>query len=88
MAIVKELGISLDRLESFVVQIGNGDIVSNKGICHQVVLKLKNIDIKEDFYSFELGNVDAVLEVKWLASLGTVQANWRETFIKFQVDGR
>ena len=32
MAIVKELGILVDHLESFIVQIGNRDIVSGKGI--------------------------------------------------------
>ena len=88
IAIVKELGIPLDHLESFVVQIDNGDIVFGKGICRQVVIKLKNINIQEDFYPFELGNVDAILGVKWLAYLDTVQANWKEMFIKFQVDGR
>ena len=73
-----------------MVQIGNGTVVSCQGICRHVVVKLKSvdIDITKDIYPFELGNVDAVLGVKWLASLDTVQANWREMFLKFLLGGR
>ena len=58
IAIVKELGIPVDSLEAFVMQIGNGDIIYCKSICRQVIVKLKNINIKEDFYPFELENVE------------------------------
>ena len=85
---VKRVGIPIDRLEPFDVQVGNGEIVSCNGICRQVSITLKNLVIKVDFYPFELGNVDAVLGVKWLASLDTVQANWRHMFLKFQQGGK
>ena len=68
--------------------MGNGEIISCNGICRQVSITLNNLVIKVDFYPFELGNVDAVLEVKWLASLDTVQANWNHMFLKFQHGGK
>ena len=68
MKVVKRVGISIDRLEPFDVQIGSGKIVSCNGIYRQVSITLKNLVIKEDFYPFGLGNVDVVLGVKWLAS--------------------
>ena len=84
MGVVKRVGISIDCLEPLNVQMENGEIVSCNGICRQVSITLENPVIKDDFYPFELGNVDVVLRVKWLALLDTVQANWRHMFLKFQ----
>ena len=44
---------------------------------------LENVVIQEYFYPFDLGNVDAVLGVKWLASLDKVRANWELIFCTF-----
>ena len=88
MEIVKHVGILIDCLEPFNIQMENGEVISCNGVCRQITVTLKNLVIKEDFYPFELGNVDAVLGVKWLASLDTVQANWRHMFLKFQQGGK
>ncbi|PWA50635.1 retrotransposon gag domain, Retroviral aspartyl protease [Artemisia annua] len=44
--------------------------------------------IKQNFYQFALGGADVVLGIQWLATLNTVQANWKEMFMKFTIDGK
>ncbi|KAH0747800.1 hypothetical protein KY290_027032 [Solanum tuberosum] len=42
----------------------------------------------KDFYPFSVGGADLVLGIKWLASLNTVQANWNEMFLIFNLNGK
>lgn len=51
-------------------------------------VKLTKLTIKEDFFSFSLGGADLVLNIKQLASLKTVQANWNELFMIFWLNGK
>lgn len=34
--------------------------------------------VEEDFYLFDLGGVDIILGIAWLAKLGEVVINWRD----------
>lgn len=36
-----------------------------------------------NFYQFPLGEVDLILRVVWLESLGDIQANWKKMYLKF-----
>lgn len=39
-------------------------------------LQIGETEIEEHFYFFELGGVDLILGVDWLAKLGEVTINW------------
>lgn len=48
----------------------------NKGMCKQLELVVQGILIMQQFYIMELGGIDLVLGMEWLASLGNVKANF------------
>jgi len=43
--------------------------------------------VEEMFYFFQLGGVDLILGVTWLASLGEVQVNWKTLAMSFSEKG-
>ncbi|KAD4584431.1 hypothetical protein E3N88_22032 [Mikania micrantha] len=75
-------------ISPFGVQIGNGDILRCNQICKNISLQLLDLKISQDFYPFALGGADVVLGIQWLATLDTVQANWKEMFLKFTIEGK
>lgn len=48
----------------------------------QITLQTQGLEIRQDFYIFELGVVDLVLGMEWLASLGEIRANFKELTLK------
>ncbi|RDY08184.1 hypothetical protein CR513_07623, partial [Mucuna pruriens] len=52
-----------------------------------VELKLPTLDVKQDFYLFDLGRVDGVLGYVWLEELGDIKANFKEHVMKMLVKG-
>ncbi|MFS7984905.1 putative retrotransposon gag domain, aspartic peptidase domain superfamily [Helianthus anomalus] len=87
-SLVPKIGLSTHEVVPFGVKIGNGDIIRCSQICKDVVLHIADLQITQNFYPFSLGGADVVLGIQWLATLNTVQANWREMFLKFTLGGR
>ena len=87
-SIVKELAILVETIPAFGVQIGTGDIFRCHRICRALQVQLPGLTITQDYYSFSIGGADLVLRIKWLASLNTLQANWKEMFMVFYWQGR
>lgn len=87
-ALVRELGLAVDTIPTFGVQIGNGEIIRCNQICRNVSVQLPDLKIVQDFYPFSIGGADVVLGIKWLASLNTIQANWNKMFMIFYLDGK
>ena len=44
--------------------------------------------LKETFFLFELGGVDLILGVAWLATLGDVKVNWKMLTMNFCINGQ
>jgi len=61
---------------SFGVRAGGGRIIRSSGKCVDVRLEVQGIEFREDFYLFDLGELDVVLGFSWLAKLGETRANW------------
>ncbi|GJT57819.1 retrotransposon gag domain, retroviral aspartyl protease [Tanacetum coccineum] len=51
-------------------------------------LQVNDLKIIQDFHPFSLGGADLVLGIQWLATLNTVQANWKDLFMIFTIDGK
>ncbi|OIT37390.1 putative mitochondrial protein, partial [Nicotiana attenuata] len=49
---------------------------------------LPGLTITQDYYPFSIGGADLVFGIKWLASLNTIQANWKDMFIIFNWQGK
>ncbi|KAH0660925.1 hypothetical protein KY289_029673 [Solanum tuberosum] len=86
--IVEELQLPAQVVPYLRVQIGNGDIIRCNRLCQNLVVKFPRLTIDQDFYPFSVGGADLVLGIKWLASLNTVQANWNEMFLIFNLNGK
>ncbi|KAK1441653.1 hypothetical protein QVD17_07716 [Tagetes erecta] len=86
--LVSELKLASQPVAPFGVQIGNGDVIRCSHICKNLSVQVKELKITQDFHPFSLGGADLVLGVQWLATLNTVQANWKEMFMIFTIDGK
>lgn len=86
--VVKELRLVTQLITPLGLQIGNGDIIRCGQICKNLSAQVDDLKIVQDFHPFSLGGADLVLGVQWLATLNTVQANWKEMFMIFSIDGK
>ncbi|WMV55561.1 hypothetical protein MTR67_048946 [Solanum verrucosum] len=84
--IVTKLGLAVQYIPTFGVQIGNGEIIKCNKVCHDLSLEVSNLVIKHNFFPFSFGGADMVLGIQWLASVNTIQANWNEMFLVFQLN--
>ncbi|PWA75166.1 retrotransposon gag domain, Retroviral aspartyl protease [Artemisia annua] len=87
-ALVKDLHLNTQVVARFSVQIGNGDFIRCGHICKNLPIQINELKIVQDFYPFSLGGADLVLGIQWFETLNTVQANWKEMFMIFNVDGK
>ncbi|GJU80923.1 retrotransposon gag domain, retroviral aspartyl protease [Tanacetum coccineum] len=86
--LVNELKLATQPVSPFGVQIGNGDVIRCGQICKNLAVQINDLKITQDFHPFSLGGADLVLGIQWLATLNTVQANWKELFMIFSIDGK
>ncbi|KAH0706281.1 hypothetical protein KY285_010780 [Solanum tuberosum] len=84
--IVTKLWLAVQYIPTFGVQIDNGEIVKCNKVCHDLSVEVSNLVIKHNFFPFLFGGADMVLGIQWLASLNTIQANWNELFLIFQLN--
>ncbi|KAH0746200.1 hypothetical protein KY285_007857 [Solanum tuberosum] len=84
--IVTKLGLEVQYIPTFGVQIGNGEIIKCNKVCHDLLVEVSNLVIKHDFFPFSFSGADMVLGIQWLASLNTIQDNWNEMFLIFQLN--
>lgn len=86
--IVEDLKLPIQFVPSFGVQIGNGDVIRCNRICRNVEVQLPGLTINQNYFPFSIGGADLMLGIRWLASLNTVQANWNEMFLIFNLNGQ
>ncbi|XP_047948867.1 uncharacterized protein LOC125194666 [Salvia hispanica] len=72
----------------YSVTLGDGSRVRAAGICRAIALTMSSEVFPLSCYMFPLRNIDVILGVSWLASLGDVTANWNDLSMKFSVQGR
>ncbi|XP_042044637.1 uncharacterized protein LOC121790506 [Salvia splendens] len=82
------LQLPITPTASYAVTLGDGSRVRTSGICHAVPLQLASELFSISCYVFPLRNIDIILGVTWLASLGDVTANWQRSSMIFSVQDR
>jgi hypothetical protein len=65
--LVQNLNLQFTPNSSFTVEVGDGRKIPCVGVCSQLSITLQGLHVQQDFYVFELGNVDIVLGMEWLA---------------------
>ncbi|KAK4276310.1 hypothetical protein QN277_019274 [Acacia crassicarpa] len=85
--LIQRLGIPFKIVPYFGVQIADSSIIRCNQVCQGVEIQLKGLTITQDFFPFNISD-DFVLGIKWLATLNTIQANWKEMFLIFSINGK
>lgn len=86
--VVTQANLQLQTTTTLDVQLGTGVTVSGVGICRDVDFKVANLGFHADFLILELGNVDVILGVQWLRTLGKCQVDWETHELSFVYKGK
>lgn len=81
--LVRELKLEQEDTSPYHVSLGDGQRKKTRGCCPRVVVCMGDVEITEKFYLFELGGVDMILGVEWLAKLGEITVDWGKSTMSF-----
>lgn len=85
--LVQRLGLEVDQTVTYKMRLGDGHGKQTQGCCRQLGVQLETYAFTGEFFVFELGGVDVILGVAWLATLGDVKVNWRTLTMTFLSHG-
>ena len=68
--------------------VTNGGTINCLGKCHNIKLSMGEYVLTIPMLSIPMGGVDVVLGDQWLQSLGTIDFNFQERFMKFSMEGK
>jgi hypothetical protein len=68
--------------------IADGGTIICSGKCNKINLTMGEYVMNSPMISIPMGGVDVVLGIQWLQSLGTVDFNFQEHFMKFSLEGK
>ena len=68
--------------------VANGGTINCSGKCHNIKLTMGEYVLNGPMLSIPMGGDDVVLGVQWLQSLGMVDFNFQEIFLKFFSEGQ
>jgi hypothetical protein len=66
--------------------IADGGTINFSGKCNKINLTMGEYVMNIPINSIPMGGVDFVLGVQWLLSLGTMDFNFQELFMKFSLE--
>ncbi|KOM49767.1 hypothetical protein LR48_Vigan08g059400 [Vigna angularis] len=86
--LVEGLALPVVDTPPYRVSLGDGQRKETRGCCEAVTIHMGEVVINERFHLFELGGVDVILGVEWLAKLGEVTLNWGQLTMAYVQAGR
>ncbi|XP_037497049.1 uncharacterized protein LOC119371287 [Jatropha curcas] len=81
--LAQALNLAVEPTDPFLVKLGDGHRMKTSGVCSNLHLQLGSYTISGDFFIFPLRDLDIILGVAWLETLGDVQVNWQWLTMKF-----
>ncbi|KAF7842448.1 Retrotransposable element Tf2 [Senna tora] len=86
-SLVDKMSLPKVKMSSYTVTVRDGHSVKSEGRCKKLKVELQGTTLMQDFYLFDLGEVDLILGMEWLKSLGEVSVNWKQLSIKYKLGG-
>ncbi|MCH87042.1 hypothetical protein A2U01_0007907 [Trifolium medium] len=86
--LVDELQLALVETPTYVIEVGNGERVQNKGVCEGLNFQIQGVEFKQHFFLMELGGSEMVLGMDWLSCLGNIEANFGQLCLKWEYGGK
>lgn len=88
LRVAEELELSVTDTPPYAVSLGDGHWRMSRRRCKMVRICLGEAIVVEDLYVFELGGMDIILGIVWLAKLGEVVINWKAMSMAYSVEGK
>jgi hypothetical protein len=85
--LAKALNCFIYPVSEFQVMIENGGTINCLRKFHKINLTTREYVMNSPIISIPMGGVDVVLGVQWLQSLGIVDFNFQDIFMKFSLEG-
>ncbi|GMJ10211.1 hypothetical protein HRI_004690300 [Hibiscus trionum] len=83
LAVVKQLGLGIDRRCNLKVTVADGNVLGTLGWCNQLQCETQGEGFSSDFLVVGLKNCDAVLGVQWLSTLGAISWDFNTLRMQF-----
>ena len=78
------LNLSISGTRKFVVTLGNGSKRASRGLCEELRVFIRENCLHVNAYILEIGDIDMILEMEWLETLGKVKTNWKRKVMSYQ----
>ncbi|XP_010462823.1 PREDICTED: uncharacterized protein LOC104743438 [Camelina sativa] len=82
-AAAKKLKLKCKEDPNLNVTLGTGILVNGLGVCEKVTFSVQNLEFTTNFIVLELGQIDVILGVYWLRTLGDCRVNWEKNEMSF-----
>ncbi|XP_047257482.1 uncharacterized protein LOC107849355 [Capsicum annuum] len=86
--VAKRLGCQANNIEEQSISVADGRKVTTTSICKNQRWLLQGTTFASDFLLLSLGNVDIVLGVQWLSTLGRILFDFSSRTIEFRYQGK
>jgi hypothetical protein len=86
--LAKDLNCFVYLAPEFQVMIADGGTINCSGKCNKINLTMGEYVMNSLIIAIPMGGADVVLGIQWLQSLGTMDFNFQELFMKFSLEGK
>jgi hypothetical protein len=86
--LAKALNFFVYPATEFQVMIVDGGTINSSGKWNKINLTMGEYVMNSPMISIPMGGVDVLLGIQWLQSLGIVDFNFQELFMKFSLEGK
>jgi hypothetical protein len=86
--LAKALNCFVYPVPEFQVMIADGGTINCSGKCNKINLTMGEYVMNSPMISIPMGGADVVLGIQLLQSLGTMDFNFQELFMKFSLEGK
>jgi hypothetical protein len=86
--LARDLNCFVYPTPKFQVMIVDGGNINFLGKCNKINLTMGEYVMNSTMIAIPMGGADVVLGIQWLQSLGTMDFNFQELFMKFSLEGK